>query len=64
MANNRGGTDGIAAYSGDLGPAFPHGIFVCQDNTNTLPGNVGNQNFKFVPLERVVPRGPPALTAP
>ena len=56
-ADNCGRTDGIAAYSGDLGPAFPHGIFVCQDNTNTLPGNVGNQNFKFVPLERVVPRG-------
>ncbi len=26
---------------------------MCQDNTNQLP-NAGNQNFKFVPLERVV----------
>ena len=38
----------------DLGPAFPNGMFVCQDNTNTAPGSTGNQNFKFVPLERVV----------
>ena len=29
-------------------------MFVCQDNNNTVPGNNGNQNFKFVPLERVV----------
>jgi myo-inositol-hexaphosphate 3-phosphohydrolase/PKD repeat protein len=47
-------TDGIDALAADLGPAFPNGIFVCQDNHNTLPGNSGNQNFKFVPLERVV----------
>ncbi len=49
-----GRTDGIDALAADLGPAFPNGLFVCQDNTNTLPGNSGNQNFKFVPLERVV----------
>lgn len=49
-----GRTDGIDSLAADLGPAFPNGIFVCQDNTNTLPGNSGNQNFKFVPLERVV----------
>lgn len=49
-----GRTDGIDALAADLGPTFPNGIFVCQDNTNSLPGNSGNQNFKFVPLERVV----------
>ena len=49
-----GRTDGIDSLATDLGPAFPNGIFVCQDNTNTLPGNSGDQNFKFVPLERVV----------
>jgi myo-inositol-hexaphosphate 3-phosphohydrolase len=49
-----GRTDGIDALAADLGPAFPNGMFICQDNTNTLPGNSGNQNFKFVPLERVV----------
>ena len=49
-----GRTDGIDAIAADLGPAFPNGMFVCQDNTNTTPGNSGYQNFKFVPLERVV----------
>ena len=33
---------------------FPNGLFVCQDNTNTEPGK-GNQNFKYVPLDQVVP---------
>ncbi|MDQ3628318.1 MAG: phytase [Actinomycetota bacterium] len=47
-------TDGIAAYAGDLGPAYPQGLFVCQDNNNTAPGSVGNQNFKLVRLEKVV----------
>ncbi|MGL5827162.1 MAG: phytase [Nocardioides sp.] len=47
-------TDGIAAYAGDLGPRFPHGIFVCQDNSNAVPGTVGNQNVKFVPLESIL----------
>jgi len=50
-------TDGIAAQAGDLGPAYPNGLFVCQDNTNTAPGNVGNQNFKLVRLEKVVDVG-------
>ncbi len=49
-----GRTDGIDAIAADLGPAFPNGMFVCQDNANTTPGNSGYQNFKFVPLERVV----------
>ena len=49
-----GRTDGIDALAADLGPAFPNGIFICQDNNNTVPGSSGNQNFKFVPLERVV----------
>ncbi len=53
-----GRTDGIAAWAGDLGPTFPMGTFVCQDNANTSPGTSGNQDFKFVPLERVVPIGP------
>jgi PKD repeat protein len=49
-----GRTDGIDALATDLGPSFPQGIFICQDNANTTPGNNGNQNFKFVPLESVV----------
>ena len=47
-------TDGIAALAADLGPAFPHGLFVCQDGRNTLPGTAGNQDFKLVRLERLV----------
>lgn len=46
-------TDGVAAYAGDLGPAFPYGVFVCQDNSNTAPG-AGYQDFKLVRLEKVV----------
>ena len=48
-------TDGIDATSLSLGPAFPHGMFVCQDNTNSEPGTTGNQNFKFVPLDAIIP---------
>ena len=66
-------TDGIAALAADLGPAFPEGLFVCQDDRNTAPGRSGNQNFKLVPLERVVgldgaaapvPTPPPANRPP
>lgn len=52
-ADGCGRTDGIDATAESLGPAFPRGMFVCQDNTNTSP-RPGRQNFKFVPLERVV----------
>ena len=48
-------TDGIDAISRWLGPSFPHGLFVCQDNTNSGPGTIGNQNFKFVPLDAIIP---------
>ncbi|MEW6474917.1 MAG: phytase [Actinomycetota bacterium] len=48
-------TDGIDATSLWLGPEFPHGLFVCQDNTNTDPATAGNQNFKFVPLHAIIP---------
>ena len=46
-------TDGVAAYAGDLGPTFPHGMFVCQDNFNSAPG-VGNQDFKLVNFDKVL----------
>lgn len=46
-------TDGVAAYAGDLGPSYPKGIFICQDNNNYAPA-AGNQNFKLTRLERVV----------
>jgi myo-inositol-hexaphosphate 3-phosphohydrolase len=47
-------TDGIAAHPGSLGPMFPTGLFICQDNNNTAPGSSGNQNFKLVQLGTVV----------
>ena len=59
-------TDGIAALAADLGPPFSRGIFVCQDNNNDAPGTVGNQNLKYLPLERVVDldAGPPPPPPP
>jgi 3-phytase len=48
-------TDGIDTTNVWLGPDFPHGLFVCQDNTNTKPGVEGNQNFKYVPLDTIIP---------
>jgi 3-phytase len=47
-------TDGIEAYAGNLGPLFPNGLFVCQDGPNNAPGGAGNQNFKFVPFDRIL----------
>ena len=47
-------TDGITAVTANLGPAYPNGLFVCQDNNNDAPGAVGNQDLKYVPLEDVV----------
>ena len=48
-------TDGIDAPNVWLGPDFPHGLFVCQDNTNTKPGTEGNQDFKYLPLDEIIP---------
>ncbi|MER5929036.1 phytase [Streptomyces sp. NPDC002054] len=49
-------TDGIDATAANLGPAFPNGVFICQDGSNGSPGTSGNQNFKFVPLQRITAR--------
>ncbi|MER5967513.1 phytase [Streptomyces sp. NPDC002057] len=46
-------TDGIDATAANLGPAFPQGVFICQDGSNGTPGTSGNQNFKFVPLQTI-----------
>ncbi len=43
-------TDGIDVTNVTLGPAFPQGVFVAQDDKN----DSGNQNFKLVPWERIV----------
>ena len=49
------GSDGIDVTTASLGPAFPNGVFVTQDDTN----DVGNQNFKLVPWQDIV-NGPAA----
>jgi 3-phytase len=46
-------TDGIDVTTASLGEGFPHGAFVAQDGFN----DSGNQNFKIVPLERIIPGG-------
>ena len=51
-------TDGIDVVNVSLGPAFPFGLFVVQDGTN--PG--ANQNFKFIPWERIAKSITPPLT--
>lgn len=44
-------TDGLDVTSANLGPDFPHGLFVVQDGRNITPD--GRQNFKLVPWERI-----------
>jgi 3-phytase len=43
-------TDGVDVTMTPLGSTFPHGVFVAQDGTN----DNANQNFKLVPLERIL----------
>jgi len=40
-------TDGVTATTAPLGPAFPRGVFICQDNNNDAPGTVGHQDLKL-----------------
>jgi len=48
------GSDGIEVNTANLGPAFPHGVFVTQDDNN----DGLNQNFKLVPLEHILSTPP------
>jgi len=48
------GSDGIEVSTANLGPAFPHGVFVTQDDSN----DGLNQNFKLVPLEHILNTSP------
>jgi 3-phytase len=45
------GSDGIDVTTAALGPAFPGGVLVTQDDTNSP---TGNQNFKLVPLADIL----------
>lgn len=46
-------TDGIDCVSFPLGPRFPNGLFVAQDDVNSS----SRQNFKLVPWERIAGSG-------
>ena len=50
-------TDGIDVTSAKLGNAFPGGLFIAQDGTNTG----ANQNFKFVPWPDIAELADPPL---
>jgi parallel beta-helix repeat protein len=50
-------TDGIDVTNAYLGPAFPEGVFVAQDDRN----DVGNQNYKLVPWGSIARAGSPTL---
>ena len=45
--------------SAALGPAFPKGLFVAQDGSNTKPS--ANQNYKLVPWEAIASKFSPPL---
>ncbi len=46
-------TDGIEVCHLPLGPNFPYGIFIAQDDINESEIKPQNQNFKFVPWEKI-----------
>lgn len=48
------GSDGIEVTTANLGPAFPQGAFVTQDDSN----DGSNQNFKLVPLQHILGAAP------
>lgn len=52
------GTDGIEVTSANLGPEFPEGLFIAQDDHN----DGANQNFKLVPWGAVARSIVPRLT--
>lgn len=45
------GTDGLDITSANLGPSFPNGLLVVQDDVNSDPA--ANQNFKYVDLREI-----------
>ena len=46
-------TDGITAVNASLGDSLASGLFVAQDDSNSTPGNSGNQNFKLVAWQAI-----------
>jgi myo-inositol-hexaphosphate 3-phosphohydrolase len=53
--DNVTGSDGVDSVLANLGNGFSNGLFVTQDTKNDGTGDAGgNQNFKYVPLERIL----------
>src|SRR5829696_4895729 len=52
-------SDGLDVTPANLGTAFPNGLLVLQDGSNAEPTPNANQNFKFVPLDKVLAGIPP-----
>jgi hypothetical protein len=50
-------TDGVGVTSASLGSAFPKGVFVAQDGSNSGE----NQNFKLIPWEHIAAAVTPNL---
>jgi 3-phytase len=57
-------TDGVTATATGLGPKYPNGVFICQDDDNTTPGRSGNQDFKLTRLEKVADLTPSGGASP
>ncbi|HEY0604658.1 MAG TPA: phytase [Herpetosiphonaceae bacterium] len=55
------GTDGIDVTNAYLGPSFPQGVFIAQDDANDV-GDQNLQNFKLVPWQSVAKAFDPDLT--
>ncbi|MBV9788503.1 MAG: phytase [Chloroflexi bacterium] len=54
------GTDGIDVTNAYLGPSFPQGVFIAQDDANDV-GSQNLQNFKLVPWQSVAKAFDPDL---
>lgn len=57
-------TDGLDVTNVNLGPAFPEGLFVAQDNPNWITNTttITNTNFKLVPWQSIANAAPSPLT--
>lgn len=54
-------TDGIDVINIDIGDPFINGFFIAQDGENTTNGELGSQNFKLVPWNKIAVSFEPPL---
>ncbi|NJM15773.1 MAG: phytase [Bacteroidales bacterium] len=55
-------TDGLDVLNHNLGPDFPHGIFIAQDGFNYHGDSLKAQNFKLVKWQDIARAFEPALS--